>query len=169
MAIRFLIVIIVAAAVLAAALFGLSKQYTIHSTAMEPAIKADDHVAVFRFSDWFYTPHRNDVVVFETPPLVSRICGTRGALRVIGLPGETVTETIGAVSVDGKRLAETSVKPNRRDHRTGAWHVPKGRYFLMGDNRRERCDSRSFGSVATKRIVGKVYLTFWPVGRVSIG
>jgi signal peptidase I len=169
MLVRALIVLAATVGVLAAAFFGLTRQYTIHSSAMAPAIKPDDHVAVFRFSDWFYTPHRKDVVVFETPARASVDCGTRGALRVIGLPGETVAEHSGVVSIDGKPLKEPYVKAGRRDRRTGSWHVPTGRYFLMGDSRRVRCDSRTFGSILTKRVVGKVFFTFWPFDRVSIG
>ena len=63
--IRLVVILAVAAGVLAAALFGLTKRYTISSPAMAPAIRRSDQVAVFRFSDWFYTPHRKDIVVFE--------------------------------------------------------------------------------------------------------
>lgn len=167
MLVRALIVLAATVGVLAAAFFGLTRQYTIHSAAMEPAIKKGDHVAVFRFSDWFYTPHRKDVVVADTPRLAVRACGARVALRVVGLPGETVTERLGAVSIDGKRLAEPYVK--HLDRRIGVWHMRRGEYFLMADSRRSACDSRLFGAVATKRIVGKVFFTFWPFDRVSVG
>jgi signal peptidase I len=167
MLIRSLVILVVAAGVLAGLFFGLSRRYTINSAAMTPTIEHGDQVAVFRFSDWFYSPHRKDIVVFETPAPAARACGTRGALRVIGLPRETVTERLGVVSVDGTRLGESYVK--HRDHATHAWHVPRGAYFLMGDSRGTRCDSRSFGAISTRRIVGKVFLTFWPIDRVSIG
>src|SRR5213082_1539659 len=124
MLIRLVVILAVAAAVLAAALFGLTKRYTISSPAMAPTIKHDDQVAVFRFSDWFYTPHRKDIVVFETPAQAAGACGTRGALRVIGLPGETVSVKLGVVSIDGVRLREPYVKAGRRDTGTGAWRVP---------------------------------------------
>jgi signal peptidase I len=163
---RLLIVLIVAAGILAAALYGLTRQYTVRGAVMEPALKSGDHVAVFRFSDWFYTPHRKDIVVFAKLPVPG--CGTshRYVERVIGLPGETVSDRNGVVSIDGKTLKEPYVKAGRRDRRTGIWHVPKGAYFLLGDNRAASCN---FGdSVSKKSIIGKVFLTFWPVERVSI-
>ncbi len=163
---RLVIVLVVAAGVLAGALFGLSRQYTVHGTEMAPTIEKGDHVAVFRFSDWFYTPHRKDVVVFTAPAAAAKACGD--VERVIGLPGENVSEQDGRVSIDGTPLKEPYVKPGNRDTHSAAWHVPPGDYFLMGDNRKSACDSRFFGSVPKKSIVGKVFLTFWPVDRVSI-
>jgi signal peptidase I len=159
---RLLIVVVVAAGLLAAALFGLTRQYTVHGTAMQPTLKSGDRVSVFRFSDWFYTPHRKDVVVLSNP-----VCGSnRPVGRVIGLPGETVSEQNGVVSIEGKPLQEPYVKPANRDRRTAVWHVSKGAYFVLGDDRRAPCGL--IGSVPKKAIIGKVFLTFWPVDRVSI-
>jgi signal peptidase I len=167
---RLVFVLVVAAGVLAAALFGLTRQYTVPGSWMEPTIKKGDHVAVFRFSDWFYTPHRKDIVIFSAPPRAARACGAGGknVERVIGLPGETVSEQTGRVSIDGKPLKEPYVKAGRRDTITAAWHVPRGTYFVMGDNRKASCDSRVWGTVPKKDIIGKVFLTFWPVDSVSI-
>src|SRR5713226_6375487 len=133
---------------------------------MEPTLKSGDHVAVFRFSDWFYTPHRKDVVVFSKAPAPG--CGTshRYVERVLGLPGETVLDRNGFVSIDGKPLRETYVRAGDRGSGTFAWHVPKGAYFVLGDNRRAYCNFA--GLVLKKDVIGKVFLTFWPVDRVSI-
>jgi signal peptidase I len=122
---RLVIVLVIAAGVLAAALFGLTRQYSIASVGMKPTITKGDHIAVFRFSDWFYTPHRKDIVIFKAPPVAVRKCGRSGIVdRVIGLPGETVSEQIGRVSIDGKPLQEPYVKAARRDTHTAAWLVP---------------------------------------------
>ncbi len=169
MAVRLLLFLVVTVGVLAGALFGLTRQYTVPGAGMEPTLKSGDHVAVFRFSDWFYTPHRKDIVVFKAPAAAAKACSKAGIVdRVIGLPGEIVSERNGVVSIDGKELAEPYVKPGRRDSRTAAWHVPPGEYFLMGDNRNTSCDSRIWGSIPGKHIVGKVFLTFWPLDHVSI-
>ena len=170
---RIVVVVLITVGILAAAFFGLTKRYSVQSNFMRPTVVKGDHVAVFRFWDTFSSPHRKDVVVFDAPPSVARLCGRSvgGKLveRVIGLPGETVSEQTGHVLIDGKPLKEPYVKPAARDTRSAAWHVPGGSYFLLGDNRAASCDSRVFGAVPNEAIVGRVVLTYWPVDRISTG
>ena len=56
---------------------------------------------------------------------------------------------------------------DRRDQQTGVWHVPKGEYFFMGDNRIQSCDSREWGSVPRKNIIGEVFAVYWPPNRIG--
>jgi signal peptidase I len=158
---RLLVFAIVTAGILAAAFFGLTRRFTVPANAMDPTMRSGDHVAVFR---WFSTPGRKDIVVFFANSQAG--CGTSRANveRVIGLPGETVEERNGFVSVDGRPLAESYVK--LRDHGTNRWRVPTGTYLVMGDDRRSRCNYR--GTVPKADIVGKVLFTYWPAGRVSL-
>jgi signal peptidase I len=103
---------------------------------------------------------RGDVVAFETPPAALTMCGSNGIYvkRVVGLPGETVVERAhGLVYVDGKRLREPYLAASRRDDGVvGTWRVPRGRYFVLGDNRAFSCDSRRWGSVPRANVVGRV-------------
>src|SRR4029078_11321946 len=87
--------------------------------------------------------------------------------RVIGLPGDTVRERDGVVCVDGRRSRERYLAAGHRDHESGSWHVPPGSYFLLGDNRAESCDSRTFGAVPKRNIVGGVFLVYWPPSRLG--
>ena len=157
--------------ILAAAFFGLTKRYTVPTRAMEPTVHKGDDVAVFRFWSTFSSPERKNIVVFTPPPSAATQCGASGSQveRVIGLPGETVSEQTGRVLIDGKPLDEPYVKAARRDAKTAAWHVPPGQYFLMGDNRKAACDSRIFGAVPKNDVSGRVWLTYWPLDRVSAG
>jgi signal peptidase I len=171
MLVRIVIVVLVTIGIVAALFFGLTRRYTVHTKAMEPTFRNGDHVAVFRFWDTFSSPHRKDVVVFTPPPSAASQCHVSGkqVRRVIGLPGETVSEQTGRVLIDGKPLEESYVKRANRDSLSAAWHVPAGEYFLMGDDRSASCDSRTFGAVPKNDIAGRIVLTFWPVDRVSAG
>ena len=152
--------------------------YRIPSPSMEPTLHCARPTAgcLAHFSDrglacracyWFSDPERGDIVVFHAPP---RACGVGGTFvkRLIGLPGETVAERNGHVYVDGKPLAERYVPPEERDHRSAVWHVPKGEYFFMGDNRSQSCDSRDWGAVPRDRIIGKLVLLYWPPTRTGV-
>jgi signal peptidase I len=158
--------------------------YRIPSSSMEPTLhcarpgqgceaRLSDRVLANRFIYHFRDPHRGEIVVFNTPPAAQEMCGASGTFvkRLIGLPGDTVTERDGGfVYINGKRLNEPYIKPDRRTHdsTTGSWHVPKGSYFFMGDNRGESCDSRRWGSVPRKNLIGKVFATYWPPNRISL-
>jgi signal peptidase I len=161
-------VVFLAGALLGLGIAGCAHTYRIPSSAMEPTIHcgkpgigcegdADDHIATQSVRSG--TLKRGQIVIFEAPkPAAEEACGATGKFvkRVIGLPGERVSERNGFVYVDDRRLSEPYLKPARRDHQNGAWVVPEGHYFLMGDNRRLSCDSRRFGSVPFGSVLGRV-------------
>ena len=89
--------------------------------------------------------------------------------RLVGLPGETWSERDGFVYIDGKRLDEPYIKADRRDHDTkDPGKIAPGHYFMMGDNRQSSCDSRVWGTVPKKNLIGEVFATYWPPNRISI-
>lgn len=101
--------------------------------------------------------HRGEIVSFLRPKAAKRFCGLGEAIeRIVGLPGETVSEKHGVISIDGHRLTEPYVPARERDRLSGRWHVPKNAYFVMADLRSHSCDSRYWGSVKAARIQGRV-------------
>ena len=155
--------------------------YRIPSSSMEPTLhcarpgqgceaRLSDRVLANRFIYHFRSPHRGEIIVFNTPTKAAQsACNASGTFvkRLIGLPGETVREKDGFIYIDGKRLNEPYIQSSRRDTESGVWPVAPGHYFFMGDNRKESCDSRRWGSVPRKNIIGEVFMTYWPPNRIS--
>jgi signal peptidase I len=160
--------------------------YRIPSSSMEPTLhcarpahgceaRFSDRVLANRFIYRLRDPERGEIVVFETPPAARARCGAGGTFvkRLIGLPGERLelrTEKgLSYVYINGRRLEEPYIAPGRRDARgPETFQIPAGQYFMMGDNRSQSCDSREWGTVPRKNLVGKVFATYWPPNRISI-
>jgi signal peptidase I len=160
--------------------------YRIPSSSMEPTLhcarpangceaRFSDRVLANRFIYRFRDPQRGEIVVFETPPAARARCGAGGTFvkRLIGLPGERIElRNEGGSSyvyVNGRKLNEPYVRPERRDTRgPETFNVPQGQYFMMGDNRSQSCDSREWGSVPRENLIGKVFATYWPPNRISL-
>ena len=164
--------------------FGLeaevAKPYRIPTSSMEPTLHCakpgawceashSDRVIVNRLAYRFESPKRQQIVVFTAPPLAAARCGEAGTYvkRLIGLPGDKLTERKGDWSVNGKPLAEPYIAPSERGTETGKWTVPAGQYFFLGDDRIHSCDSRTWGGVPRKNMIGPVAITYWPPNRLS--
>ena len=179
--IEWLTTIALALAVVGGAKAWVVSPYRIPTSSMEPTLhcarpgqgceaRLSDRVLANRFIYHFRSPHRGEIIVFNTPKAAAEAaCNASGTFvkRLIGLPGETVKEKDGFLFINGKALKEPYIQANRRDHQSGTWFVPKNHYFFMGDNRRESCDSRRWGSVPRSSIIGEVFMTYWPPNRIA--
>jgi signal peptidase I len=160
--------------------------YRIPSSSMEPTLHCakpatgceahfSDRVLANRFIYHFRDPKRGEIIVFKTPGNLP-VCGTSSAhevfvKRLIGLPGDVVHEDANAfIWINGKKLSEPYIQAARRvgdQNRNMTWHVPKGDYFFMGDNRGASCDSRTWGPVPRANLIGEVFFVYWPLNRIS--
>jgi signal peptidase I len=189
-AIDWVVTIVGAVAIVLAIKAWIVNPYRIPSSSMEPTLhcavpaqgceaRTSDRVLACRFCYHLRSPHRDDIVVFNTPSLAKQECGSEGTFvkRLIGLPGEVWEERSGFVYIDGQKLNEPYIKPDRRDDRTMGLadlpprntytRIPKDMYLMMGDNRRSSCDSRVWGLVPKKNLIGNVFATYWPPSRIS--
>jgi|tagenome__1003787_1003787.scaffolds.fasta_scaffold20963774_2 signal peptidase I len=167
--------------------------YRIPSSSMEPTLNcakgpgspgclgnSSDRVLACRICLDFGSPSRDDIVVFNTPSEAALKCGEGGTFvkRVIGLPGETVHEDEkGFISVkkpgapEFVQLKEPYLPAQNRladsQHFGQTWTVPPDNYFMMGDNRAQSCDSRTWGAVPRNKLIGIVFFVYWPPDRIS--
>jgi len=161
--------------------------YRIPSSSMEPTLHCarpgsgcearwSDRVLANRFIYHFRDPKRGEIVVFKTPDAAQIACnsGTPGnggetfVKRLIAIPGDRWREQNGYIYLNGKKLNEPYVKADRRDTETiPEKTVPKGQYLMLGDNRASSCDSRRWGTVPRKNLIGPVFAIYWPPGRIG--
>ena len=137
----------------------------------------------------FSDPGRGDVVVFKPPAgadddqcgvshpadqscpkPTSQRSQTNFIKRVVGLPGDHLKVIEGRVWINGKQLKEPYIRPSADCEICNLPReitVPPGHFFMMGDNRGESDDSRTWGPVPKKWIIGKAFFTYWPPQRIG--
>jgi signal peptidase I len=115
----------------------------------------------------FDAPQRGDIVVLESD-LTRR--DAPYIKRIIALPGETIAFSEGLVFIDGEPLVEDyiagAITACRGSSECGMT-IPEGHVFVLGDNRLDSEDSRSFGPVPMADIVGKAFFSNWPSGEIG--
>jgi signal peptidase I len=156
--------------------------YRIPSSSMEPTLhcakeqvgceaRFSDRVLANRFIYHFREPRRGEIVVFKTPPRARAQCGAGGTFvkRLIGLPGDRWREENGVIYINGKRLDEPYIEADRRDPDTLPERtIPEDGYLMLGDNRTQSCDSRRWGYVPRKNLIGPVFAVYWPPKRIDL-
>lgn len=184
---RELPVLIVIAFVIALLLKSFVVQaFYIPSASMEPTLKVGDRVLVEKISTRFGEPGRGDIVVFEkdlgAPEAPSdrenvlekigdafkELFGfpTEGRQdfikRVMAVGGDTIQGRDGVVFVNGEQVEESYLPEGVTTSEFGPVDIPDNMIFVMGDNRGNSDDSRSFGPVSVDTVVGEAFLLIWP-------
>lgn len=139
---------------------------------MDQTLSQGDMVLMEKFSK----VKRFDVIVFQQTD------GTIYIKRVIGLPGDEIRYEKDQLYVNGHKMSESFLTNNRsHDHQVspyttdfqlneliGEKKLPNNEYFVLGDNRRISKDSRSFGTVQGKDILGKAQAVYYPLSHIKI-
>jgi signal peptidase I len=144
---------------IAAAFFVRTPQ--VDGLSMEPRVHAGEFVLINTLAYRFGPVRRGDVVAFrhDAPNPETYL------KRVVGLPGERVTVRDGVVAIDGRTLVEPYVRfPDRRSAPPAI--VPPHAYYVLGDNRADSDDSRNWGVLDARDVVGKALVGIWPPRRI---
>lgn len=130
--------------------------YSVPSRSMAPTVEAGDTILVtpYHFSS---RPERGDIIVFESPLDPDELM----VKRVVAVAGDLVDSRLGRVRIGGHTLSEPYVARPASSGAIEAQIVPADSYFVLGDNRDESLDSRSWGVVPRSLVVGRARLVLW--------
>lgn len=143
--------------------------FRIPTGSMIPTLNIGNHLMVNKFIYYFKKPRRGDIIVFVYPvnPKKDFI------KRLVGLPGETIQIKDGGVFINGEELKAPQTIAERYYYNEGMYgegliKIPDNVYFVMGDNTRNSKDSRFWGFVPKKNLLGKAFFVYWPLTRMRI-
>ncbi len=146
----------------------IAQPFIVSGSSMVPTFENGEYLIVDEISYRLGTPERDDVVVFRYPNDPKKFF----IKRIIGLPNETVDIKGSEVTITNKehpygfKLDQPYVKNLSNNHTH--FELKDGEYFVMGDNRSASSDSRYWGAVPAKLLIGKVFVRLLPVSRMDL-
>ncbi len=162
----------------------VAQPYIVSGDSMDNTFQNGNYLIVDEISYRFSEPKRGEVIVFKAPPEAldqQRLAGTKTVFyikRIIGLPGETVEINSDEVKIYNKEnpngiiLTEPYVYisksiPSPLSDIKLKVTLKESEYFVMGDNRHNSSDSRLWGALSKKNIVGKLSIRLFPFNKIS--
>lgn len=147
----------------------VAQPFIVSGSSMFPTFKDNQYLIVDQISYRFEEPARGDVVIFRYPLDPSKFF----IKRVIGMPNEVVTITKGVITITtaddkGLTLDEPYLEADRESRDTLSVELKDDEYFVMGDNRIASSDSRAWGVLPRKNIVGRALLRLLPVDTLDV-
>jgi signal peptidase I len=135
----------------------VAEPFAIPSGSMEPTLRPGDQVLVSKLAYRHGGPHRGDLAVFSAPDTHKVTIK-----RVVAVGGDRVEILDGVLNVNRRPKRERYVDHSRVDSvYFGPVVVPRGSFFTLGDNRADSHDSRDYGVVPVRSLIGKVLVRFW--------
>jgi signal peptidase I len=141
--------------------------YKIEGDSMKPLLRNQERVLISKLATRKGNLYRFDIVVLYKPDEPDKSL----VKRIIGLPGEIIEIRAGDVFINDKPLKQAFSSDNPQALKSPddmkALLIPRGMFFVMGDNRQISLDSRQFGPVPQKYIFGKAFFRYWPFASIG--
>lgn len=142
----------------------------IPSASMLPTLQLGDRLVVEKISYQLHPPERFDIAVFRVPPQLQQDgyqSDQAFIKRVIGVPGDRIAIQKGWVYLNGEPLSESYIAETPKLEDLPTVTVPANQLFMMGDNRNNSNDSRYWGFLPLKNVIGKAVFKFFPFDRIG--
>ncbi len=137
--------------------------FAVPSASMTPTLQVGDRILVQKYNLGTGRLRPGDVVVFRRPPTDHVDTDIAHVVkRIVALPGQVVGSQDGHLLVDGQPVAEPYLPAGTATTDVATQTIPAGEYFVMGDNRQDSYDSRAFGPISDRLVVGRVIAQVWP-------
>lgn len=163
-------VVLISLAIIIPVRYFLIQPFYVKGASMEPNFFDHEYLIIDEISYRFNEPQRGDIIVFKYPRDPSQYF----IKRIIGLPNETLEIKEGKIIIYNKEnpagvvLKESYLEENVKTLGDRVVALGSEEYYILGDNRLASFDSRSFGPIKRKHIVGKVWVRGWPFSKVKI-
>ncbi|MBU1557624.1 signal peptidase I [Patescibacteria group bacterium] len=146
----------------------IAKPFIVNGASMSPTFETGHYLIVDQVSYKINEPERGDIIVFKYPNDQTRFF----IKRIVGLPRETIIIKNGEVTIkndqfpDGFTLEEDYVK--NIAHKNMSQTLSEDEYFVMGDNRANSSDSRTWGALEKNFIIGKAFVRLFPITQMDL-
>lgn len=159
--------VVVALALFVVIYLFLAQPHQVRGASMAPNFHNGEYILTDKITYKFRKPERGDVIIFRAPKNQE----LDYIKRIIALPGETVKVEKGSIFVNGKMIEEKylpsgPISPGTFLQEGQGVTLEQDEYFVLGDNRNHSSDSREWGPITIKDIIGKAFLRYWPVDQI---
>ncbi len=153
----------------------VAQPHQVNGHSMDPNLQTGQYLLTEKINYRFYEPQRGDIIVFRAPAAACIGDGCDYIKRIIALPGEKVKVVDGKFFVNGQLLDESQYLAPTVVTNAGAFTADgreitlgENQYFVSGDNRAGSSDSRYWGPIDKKSIIGRAFLSYWPIGQLGL-
>lgn len=161
---------VMAGAIFVVVYFFLVQPHQVTGSSMLPNFSDGEYILTDKVSYHFRLPKRGDVIVFKAPKNQEKDF----IKRIIALPGEKIKLEKGEIFINQEKLEENYLPstiitlPKSLVGEGQETVIPLDEYFVFGDNRQHSSDSRDWGTVPQGLIIGRAWLRYWPLNKISL-
>ncbi len=149
--------------------------HQVHDHSMDPNFRTGEYLLTEKITYRFREPQRGEVIIFKAPLNACIGDNCDYIKRIIGIPGDSGSGVAGHSHLNGELLDESeylsdSVITNAADYTAGEREITLGadQYFVCGDNRAQSSDSRAWGPIEKKTIIGRAFFSYWPTATFGL-